>query len=297
MYRFFIGLLTVSLLAGCSFRQVPEPDDLPVASSAVPGSNREGPDWDVSMQWIEPDPHSPVLLISDYRFALAPATAPTPSEPAKKVTFVLSSDTTDKADLYFKHQDEVVDEITTPTQGNPDTFVSGIDQPPAVRLDAKDNLDDLLPSEGSVEIATSKGNTSRRSAPTIRIVPMRNEDDHATTSGDANVLQELIGKINDGDILPMVVLFDFDQDQLRPDASDLLDTLPRNSVVDVIGFTCDLGDEDYNLDLSQRRAERITSYLEQRGVSVRFHEGRGECCPVSDDPTLNRRVEIDDAGN
>jgi OOP family OmpA-OmpF porin len=66
------------------------------------------------------------------------------------------------------------------------------------------------------------------------------------------------------------------------------------------GHTDDVGEEEYNLDLSQRRAERVRDYLvEQHGVS----SGRlwvwayGETDPLERDATeqarsVNRRVEF-----
>jgi outer membrane protein OmpA-like peptidoglycan-associated protein len=65
------------------------------------------------------------------------------------------------------------------------------------------------------------------------------------------------------------------------------------------GFTDSVGGEDYNLDLSQRRADAVKRYLVGQGVgSARLtSDGRGENAPVGDNESAagrqqNRRVEV-----
>jgi outer membrane protein OmpA-like peptidoglycan-associated protein len=60
-----------------------------------------------------------------------------------------------------------------------------------------------------------------------------------------------------------------------------------------------VGNDTYNQGLSQRRAESVTNYLTNRGVSPgRLQaKGYGESQPVADNSTdegraLNRRVEL-----
>tara|TARA_A100001391_G_scaffold101953_4_gene67853 strand:+ start:33375 stop:34055 length:681 start_codon:yes stop_codon:yes gene_type:complete len=72
-----------------------------------------------------------------------------------------------------------------------------------------------------------------------------------------------------------------------------------NSLIDVMGHTDSTGSEQYNLELSRRRAESVTNYLVSRGVSRARIEsiGYGEQYPVADNSTEagraeNRRVEI-----
>ena len=72
-----------------------------------------------------------------------------------------------------------------------------------------------------------------------------------------------------------------------------------NSLIDVMGHTDSTGSDQYNLDLSRRRAESVANYLTSRGVSRARIEtiGYGEQYPVADNTTesgraQNRRVEI-----
>jgi outer membrane protein OmpA-like peptidoglycan-associated protein len=71
----------------------------------------------------------------------------------------------------------------------------------------------------------------------------------------------------------------------------------RNVVIE--GHTDNVGGEDYNLGLSQRRAESVRSFLVTHGVSANriSASGKGEGSPVSDNDTAtgrqqNRRVEV-----
>jgi outer membrane protein OmpA-like peptidoglycan-associated protein len=69
--------------------------------------------------------------------------------------------------------------------------------------------------------------------------------------------------------------------------------------VKVLGYTDDVGTTKYNMKLSQKRADQIRDYLENRGISpLRLSaEGMGEADPVADNATPegraeNRRVEF-----
>lgn len=89
-----------------------------------------------------------------------------------------------------------------------------------------------------------------------------------------------------------IVQFDLNQAGMRPGEINKVDTWPLNTPVTVTGFTCDLGYEQHNLALSFRRAHTVAKLLVRRGVQVKLVEGKGECCPISDNKSLNRRVEI-----
>ena len=65
------------------------------------------------------------------------------------------------------------------------------------------------------------------------------------------------------------------------------------------GHTDSIGSEAYNLALSERRAQTVVNYLEQRGVSPSIirAQGLGKSSPVASNATpagraQNRRVEI-----
>jgi outer membrane protein OmpA-like peptidoglycan-associated protein len=101
------------------------------------------------------------------------------------------------------------------------------------------------------------------------------------------------------------VLFRTDEAVLMPGAQARLDqvadallTSPGRNVL-VEGFTDSQGSDQYNMDLSQRRADAVRGYLVQRGYDGTRIQGRGigEGRPVADNATAegranNRRVEI-----
>lgn len=69
--------------------------------------------------------------------------------------------------------------------------------------------------------------------------------------------------------------------------------------VSIVGYTDSVGSEDYNLGLSQRRADSVRSYLLDQGVSSSrlAASGRGEADPVAGNDSAsgrqqNRRVEV-----
>ncbi len=105
------------------------------------------------------------------------------------------------------------------------------------------------------------------------------------------------------------VLFDFDKDVIRPDAGNVLDVLATalgkvpSSAMEIRGHTDAKGSDDYNQDLSERRAQAVLAALRQRGSATdAAARGYGESQPVApneingkDNPSgrqLNRRVEI-----
>jgi outer membrane protein OmpA-like peptidoglycan-associated protein len=106
-------------------------------------------------------------------------------------------------------------------------------------------------------------------------------------------------------IFPADLTFDFNRDSVKGqfvgtlrDTGNVLRTYDQ-TVVDVIGHADSVGSDDYNLDLSRRRADNVASILQSGGVqSVRIlKEGRGERDPIASNDTesgreRNRRVEV-----
>jgi len=101
------------------------------------------------------------------------------------------------------------------------------------------------------------------------------------------------------------LLFDFDSDRLRAESKKNLDNLASSlnnfgdSKLLIVGHTDSQGSDDYNLDLSRRRAAAAAAYLESRGVSTARVQtsGRGETEPIGTNDTdagrqQNRRVEV-----
>lgn len=106
-------------------------------------------------------------------------------------------------------------------------------------------------------------------------------------------------------VFPADLTFDFNRDSVKGqfvgtlrDTGNVLRTYDQ-TVVDVIGHADSVGPDDYNLDLSRRRADNVASILQSGGVqSVRIlKEGRGERDPIASNETdsgreRNRRVEV-----
>ena len=101
------------------------------------------------------------------------------------------------------------------------------------------------------------------------------------------------------------LLFPYDSDVLTAQARENLNTLassldkyPGTDII-VVGHTDANGSDEYNLALSERRANAAVNYLVSRGVSrARLRAaGRGESEPVAANDTdagrqQNRRVEV-----
>ncbi len=101
------------------------------------------------------------------------------------------------------------------------------------------------------------------------------------------------------------ILFDVDQsnlkDQYKGELSELSRILNKYDDTNIMlaGHTDSTGSEDYNLKLSQKRADSVANYLASQNVnSARFAtEGYGETQPVATNDTeagraQNRRVEV-----
>jgi len=118
-----------------------------------------------------------------------------------------------------------------------------------------------------------------------------------------------VGVARQGDNLilrmPSDVTFATNQSSIDPRFNAVLDDVASvlneydRSVIDIIGHADSAGSDEYNLDLSRRRASSVAGYLVSRGVMADriFVDGRGESQPIASNDTpagkaQNRRVEI-----
>jgi len=101
------------------------------------------------------------------------------------------------------------------------------------------------------------------------------------------------------------IYFEFDRDELMPrsyvELQKLLQIMRENPkmVIEVVGHTDNMGNDIYNLNLSQRRARSVCTFLAQNKIAasrIRFR-GEGEGKPIAGNETdegraRNRRVEF-----
>lgn len=105
--------------------------------------------------------------------------------------------------------------------------------------------------------------------------------------------------------MPGNVTFATDSSDLSPAFFDVLNSVGTvlgefdKTVVEVAGHTDSTGSDAYNLSLSERRAQSVSSYLKSQGVIAQriISVGMGEKHPVADNAgasgrQANRRVEI-----
>jgi len=101
------------------------------------------------------------------------------------------------------------------------------------------------------------------------------------------------------------IFFKFDSDELIPASFPELDRLTGllldvpEAAIKIDGHTCNMGSDNYNLDLSTRRAKAIFRYLMEKGVEPErlMAEGFGEAIPIANNESeegrkKNRRVEF-----
>jgi len=114
--------------------------------------------------------------------------------------------------------------------------------------------------------------------------------------------------IDDGAKLVLLepINFEFDKAIIRPDSYGILDAvvtamknMPEIRLLEIQGHTDERGDDAYNLDLSDRRAAAVVTYLVDHGIdSARLQShGYGETRPVDKGHdehawAKNRRVEF-----
>ena len=101
------------------------------------------------------------------------------------------------------------------------------------------------------------------------------------------------------------IFFDFDKTTLRPESIPQLDRVVNFMLdnpmvkVEIGGHTDSKGSDDYNINLSQGRADAVVNYVINQGVDFSriIAKGYGESLPVDTNSTdegrqSNRRVEF-----
>ncbi|HEX4243491.1 MAG TPA: OmpA family protein [Steroidobacteraceae bacterium] len=111
-----------------------------------------------------------------------------------------------------------------------------------------------------------------------------------------------------GEVRLQGVTFATNSAELTPESDTVLDTTIAslksypNLVIEVRGYTDSRGSAEYNLKLSQRRAESVMRYMQSRGLSNQITaKGFGKEDPIADNATkdgqlANRRVVLEITG-
>jgi outer membrane protein OmpA-like peptidoglycan-associated protein len=125
----------------------------------------------------------------------------------------------------------------------------------------------------------------------------------ATKGTGAQVTEQPDGslKVN----IPSSISFATDSYAIMPSFQPVLDTVAQTLqqnpelIAQVIGYTDSTGTQQYNMTLSQNRAQSVVTFLNQRGVQPArlTAQGLGPSNPIADNNTdagraQNRRVEI-----
>ena len=105
--------------------------------------------------------------------------------------------------------------------------------------------------------------------------------------------------------MPSNITFATDQAQIDPSFYSTLNAVAivlskyNKTLIDVYGYTDSTGSANYNLGLSQRRAQSVSGYLTSQGINPRrmYVTGFGQEQPIASNATAegraqNRRVEI-----
>lgn len=101
------------------------------------------------------------------------------------------------------------------------------------------------------------------------------------------------------------VFYEVDSWQLKKESlaelNMLSDLLKNNKelIIEIGGYTDSTGSDEYNLNLSEKRALSVVDYLVKSGISQKrlTYKGYGNTSPVGDNVTsegrkLNRRTEV-----
>ncbi len=157
---------------------------------------------------------------------------------------------------------------------------------------------------GSVRVETQRAQSTADDAQSLA----RSGDQRARLAAqEAEVAKDLaLGNVRREEVRKVTVQFAFDSAALTDEARSALEGVVSdvsanvNFMAIISGFTCDIGPEEYNRGLAERRAEAVRHFLAERlgAEFVRLAAlGFGEISPVAQNSNdenrrLNRRVEV-----
>ena len=183
------------------------------------------------------------------------------------------------------------------------------EQSEKARLDARTHEADLASADAANARADSAeqkvaASNARTDAATAQLAANASEQQSAELQRQIDILQAR--PTDRGLVLTLGdTLFASGKSELKSGATANLDKLsafmaeyPQRTAA-IEGFTDNMGSEEFNQDLSQRRADSVKRYLVGQGVGTArlSSAGRGENAPVADNASAagrqqNRRVEV-----
>jgi len=187
-------------------------------------------------------------------------------------------------------------------------------------------IDGALVSAGNMQKATTgpDGKFALKEVPAGLVVTTGSHPDYITGSEQEDLLagkvvdvelrlervknEDLAERLeNDGKVDLYGIYFDTDKATLKPESeatlNQVLSMLKGKPAlrIEIGGHTDSQAADNYNLDLSKRRAQTVMKWLTDKGIAASrlTAKGFGESSPVADNETaagraLNRRVEIRD---
>jgi outer membrane protein OmpA-like peptidoglycan-associated protein len=185
----------------------------------------------------------------------------------------------------------------------------------AVTADAIEEAD---AARGEADAARGDAEAARDEAASARDAAARAEAEAESirkqAEAEVNRLEEALGQIAEtrrtalGLVMNLgsdYLKFEFDKAELRPEDRELLSRVAgilltsKDYTVSVNGHTDDVGTEEYNQKLSERRARAVRDYLVEAGLppEILTVEGHGKTLPLVEGASeearaKNRRVEL-----
>ncbi len=111
--------------------------------------------------------------------------------------------------------------------------------------------------------------------------------------------------LEEGKLISYGIYFDTNSDKIKSESSGTINDIAKTLKgapgvkIKIVGHTDNVGNDDFNMDLSKRRAEAVKTELVKMGIAADalITDGAGEKSPISSNDTpenraLNRRVEF-----
>ena len=268
MFRQFPAVLAATvLLSGCGIMQSSE--ELVRLTSPWPPSQTPIPDVA-----IEDETSTPTFMLDETKHTN---------------TFFDLLETPDDGNMSVEVESEPADIATSDDDGNHSTDAD------MVSSDGNNSTDADMVSSDDNSSTDADMVSSDDNDPAVGSMDNNNDK----SSADSTASQSFV------DISPAknTVFFEFGSEQLNVNGRVLLDNfveqLGNSELVELTGYTCNVGPEDFNQYLSRNRAQTVKAYLIHKGVNEDriVTKGRGIENPVASNSekatrVINRRVEM-----